>query len=48
LGDLSNDLTAVNQEEASAQAQAASFSSNAALKFLGVSSQRAQQLLQIF
>ena len=48
LGDLSTDLTAVNQEEASAQAQAASFSSNAALKFLGVSSQRASQLLQIF
>ena len=48
LGDLSTDLTAVNQEEASAQASAASFSSNAALKFLGVSSQRASQLLQIF
>jgi hypothetical protein len=48
LGDLSTDLTAVNQEEASAQAAAASFSSNAALKFLGVSSQRASQLLQIF
>ena len=48
LGNLSTDLTAVNQEEASAQAQAASFSSNAALKFLGVSSQRASQLLQIF
>jgi hypothetical protein len=48
LGNLSNDLTAVNQEEASAQAAAASFSSNAALKFLGVSGQRASQLLQIF
>jgi hypothetical protein len=48
LGDLSTDLTAVNQEEASAQAAAASFSSNAALKFLGVSGQRASQLLQIF
>ena len=48
LGNLSTDLTAVNQEEASAQASAASFSSNAALKFLGVSSQRASQLLQIF
>ena len=48
LGDLSTDLTAVNQEEASAQAQASSFSSNAALKFLGLSSQRASQLLQIF
>jgi hypothetical protein len=48
LGDLSTDLTSVNQEEASAQAQAAQFSSNAALKSLGVSSQRANQLLQIF
>ena len=48
LGNLSTDLTAVNQEEASAQASAAQFSSSAALKFLSVSSQRASQLLQIF
>jgi hypothetical protein len=48
LGDLSTDLTAANQEEATAQAQASTFASNAALKFLGLSSQRASQLLQIF
>ena len=48
LGNLSTDLTSVNSEEATVQAQAATTSANAALKFLGLTSQRTQQLLNLF
>jgi RNase P protein component len=48
LGSASNDLTALDQAEATAQAQAVSFGNSVATKFLGTIAQRSQQLLQLF
>jgi hypothetical protein len=48
LGSASNDLTVLDQAEATAEAQAISFSNSIATKFLGTISQRSQQLLQLF
>ena len=48
LGSASNDLTAIDQNEATAQAQAISFGNSVATKFLGTIGQRSLQLLQLF
>lgn len=48
LGSASNDLTSIDQNEATAQAQAINFANSVATKFLGTIGQRSQQLLQIF
>ncbi len=48
LGSASNDLTSLDQNEATAQAQAINFGNSVATKFLGTISQRSQQLLQLF
>ncbi|MFM8700905.1 MAG: hypothetical protein ACKOC1_05830, partial [Hyphomicrobiales bacterium] len=48
LGAASADLTALDQNEATAQAQAVNFANSVATKFLGTIGQRSQQLLQIF
>ena len=48
LGSASNDLTAIDQNEATAQAQAISFGNSVATKFLGTIGQRSLQLIQLF